>query len=79
MMPSLRRRGTAPAQPDSGNGMKQRHVALLVGAMTFLGACNVDKFVDVNTSPNAPQSVTANLYLPPLIHWMATSPQFDGR
>ncbi len=59
--------------------MKKRHLALLVGALTFVGACNVDDFVDVNTSPNAPQAVTANLYLPPLVHWMATSPEFDGR
>ncbi len=79
MMPLFRRRGLAPAHPHSGNAMKKRHVALLVGALTFVGACNANDFVDVNTSPNAPQSVTANLYLPPLIHWMATSPQFDGR
>ena len=59
--------------------MKKRHIALFVAALSVLGACNVDKFVDVNTSPNAPQAVTANLYLPPLVHWMATSPSFDGR
>jgi len=37
------------------------------------------KYLDVNTNPNAPQSVTANLYLSPMLHWMATSPQYDGR
>ncbi len=37
------------------------------------------QFLDVNTNPNAPQTVTANLYLPPMIHWMFTAPQYDGR
>ena len=59
--------------------MKTRYVVLFAGALSFLGACNAEKFVDVNTSPNAPQTVTANLYLPPLEHWMATAPQYDGR
>jgi hypothetical protein len=36
-------------------------------------------FLDVNTNPNGPQTVTANLYLPPMLHWMFTAPQFDGR
>ena len=33
----------------------------------------------MNTNPNAPQEVSANLYLSPMIHWMVTSPQYDGR
>jgi hypothetical protein len=33
----------------------------------------------VNDNPNAPETVTANLYLPPMLHWVATGPQFDGR
>ena len=57
--------------------MKRRYLALLVGCLAAVGAC--DKFLDVNTNPNAPQSVTANLYLPPMIHWMVTAPQYDGR
>ena len=57
--------------------MKKRHALLLAGALTVLGGCQ--DFLDVNTNPNAPQTVSANLYLPPLLHWMATSPQFDGR
>jgi hypothetical protein len=36
-------------------------------------------YLDVNTNPNAPQSVAPNLYLAPMVHWLATSPQFDGR
>ncbi|MEP6733417.1 MAG: RagB/SusD family nutrient uptake outer membrane protein [bacterium] len=58
---------------------KTRRIALLVCTLSFLGACNVKDFVDVNTNPNAPQSVSANLYLPPLLHWMATAPQYDAR
>ena len=79
MMPLIRRRGTRPALAHSRRTINKRQMLLLAGAFTFMGACNVDKFVDVNTSPNGPQSVTANLYLPPLIHWFATSPAFDGR
>jgi hypothetical protein len=36
-------------------------------------------FLDVNENPNAPQVVSANLYLSPMLHWMTTSPQLDGR
>ncbi|HEX6627486.1 MAG TPA: RagB/SusD family nutrient uptake outer membrane protein [Gemmatimonadaceae bacterium] len=56
--------------------MKLRTI-LLVCAATLTGACS--DYLDVNTNPNGPQTVTANLYLPPMLHWLATSPQFDGR
>jgi hypothetical protein len=36
-------------------------------------------YLDVNTNPNAPEKVAANLYLPPMLHWMVTAPIFDGR
>ena len=78
-MTSFLRRPSTSAIPTSVKTLKRRQLAAIVGALSLLGACNVDDFVDVNTSPNAPQSVTANLYLPPLEHWFATSPQFDGR
>ena len=57
--------------------MKKRHTALIVGVLSVSTSCS--DFLDVNTNPNAPQTVTANLYLPPMLHWMVTSPQFDGR
>ena len=57
--------------------MKKRHAALLAGFLALSNGCK--DFLDVNTNPNAPQSVSANLYLPPMLHWMVTSPQFDGR
>ena len=57
--------------------MKRRYLILLAGALSLLPGC--DKYLDVNTNPNAPQSVAANLYLPPMLHWMATAPQYDGR
>jgi hypothetical protein len=56
--------------------MKKLTVALLVGSLS-LTSCK--DFLDVNENPNAPQTVSANLYLPPMLHWLATSPQFDGR
>ena len=49
----------------------------LAGLLTLPAACS--DYLDVNTNPNGPQTVTANLYLPPMLHWMVTAPQFDGR
>jgi len=58
--------------------MKMRILAgLLVGSLSLAAACS--DYLDVNTNPNGPQTVTANLYLPPMLHWMVTAPQFDGR
>ena len=57
--------------------MKKLYTALFVGALIVPTGCQ--NFLDVNTNPNAPQTVTANLYLPPMIHWMVTSPIYDGR
>ncbi|BAH40239.1 MAG TPA: SusD/RagB family nutrient-binding outer membrane lipoprotein [Gemmatimonas aurantiaca] len=58
--------------------MKRLCTALLVGGLV-LPATSCDEFLDVNTNPNAPQVVSANLYLAPMIHWMATAPQYEGR
>jgi SusD/RagB-like outer membrane lipoprotein len=57
--------------------MRKIYASLLVGFLSLTGGCN--NFLDVNTNPNAPQTVTANLYLPPMLHWMVTAPQYDGR
>ena len=57
--------------------MKRRYIAVLAGCLTAFTACS--DWLDVNTNPNGPQSVSANLYLPPMLHWMATAPQYDGR
>ncbi len=57
--------------------MNRRLRGLLAGVLILSGGCT--DFLDVNTNPNGPQSVTANLYLPPMLHWLVTSPQFDGR
>ena len=58
--------------------LRIRTLALAAGLLTT-AAVGCRDFLDVNENPNAPQTVTANLYLPPMIHWMVTSPQFDGR
>jgi hypothetical protein len=52
--------------------------ATILVALTCVAAGCSD-YLDVNTNPNAPQTVTANLYLPPMEHWMVTAPQYDGR
>ena len=57
--------------------MNKTSTALLIGTLVVASGCQ--DFLDVNTNPNGPQSVSANLYLPPMLHWMVTSPQFDGR
>lgn len=57
--------------------MKKTSVAVLVGSLSLLSGC--ENFLDVNTNPNAPQEVAANLYLPPMLHWMVSGQQWDGR
>jgi len=57
--------------------MKHLTAVCFAAVLTCATACQ--EFLDVNTNPNAPQSVAANLYLPPMLHWMVSSPQFDGR
>jgi hypothetical protein len=57
--------------------MRKIQVALVAGLMCLPAACK--DYLDVNTNPNAPQSVAPNLYLAPMLHWLATAPQFDGR
>src|SRR5213596_1477424 len=57
--------------------MNTRQAVLLAGVLGLSSGCS--DFLDVNNNPNGPQSVTAYLYLPPMLHWMVTSPQFDGR
>ena len=57
--------------------MKIRRAALLASSLGLLLGCK--DFLDVNTNPNGPQTVSANLYLSPMLHWMVTSPQLDGR
>jgi len=57
--------------------MNKTSIAILIAGLAFTTAC--ESFLDVNTNPNGPQSVSANLYLPPMLHWLVTSPQFDGR
>jgi hypothetical protein len=58
--------------------MRKQLCALAIAGSVLLPAACSD-YLDVNTNPNAPQSVSANLYLPPMIHWMFTAPQYDGR
>ena len=58
--------------------MKRLYTALLAGSMMLIPAGCSD-YLDVNDNPNAPETVAPTLDLPPMIHWMVTSPQFDGR
>jgi hypothetical protein len=55
-----------------------RAIALLVAGLA-LGTSACDEFLDVNNNPNAPDHTAANNYLAPMMHWLATSEQFDGR
>ena len=59
--------------------MRRPIAAALAAARALAPAAGCRDFLDVNTNPNAPQTVTANLYLAPMLHWMVTSPQYDGR
>jgi hypothetical protein len=57
--------------------MKKRYLLVVAGSLCLSNGCN--NFLDVNTNPNAPQDVSAYLYLAPMLHWFVTSPQYDGR
>ncbi len=65
--------GAVASKAASGVG-----TAVLVGALT-LGSTACKDFLDVNTNPNAPQNTEANNYLAPMMHWLGTSEQYDGR
>jgi hypothetical protein len=63
--------------PFASQPMKIIRGSVLASLLALSTSCK--DFLDVNTNPNAPQAVSANLYLAPMLHWMVTSPQFDGR
>jgi hypothetical protein len=58
--------------------MKKLYITMLTAAVMLAGS-GCKKYLDVNTNPNAPQTVTPNLYLSPMLHWMVTGPQYDAR
>lgn len=54
--------------------------ALLAAAVGLAGSATACRdFLDVNTNPNGPETAAANLYLAPMLHWVVTAPQYDGR
>ena len=59
------------------NAMKITRTALLAGGLVVAAGCQ--NFLDVNKNPNGPDNVTANLYLPPMLHWLVSDAQWDGR
>jgi hypothetical protein len=56
-----------------------RKIYSVILVVFLISATGCEKYLDVNTNPNAPQVVSANLYLAPMLHWMVTSPQYEGR
>jgi Starch-binding associating with outer membrane len=56
--------------------MRRVPIAVVAGALLAAGCKD---FLDVNRNPNAPETVSANLYVSPMEHWMVTAPQLDGR
>ena len=57
--------------------MKKIFSSALVGVLALSTGCK--NFLDINTNPNAPQTVSANLYLGPMLHAMVSAPVLDGR
>src|SRR6266566_4432055 len=70
-------RGRQFRHPDGLLTMNTRAAALLMSLVTLASGCS--DWLDVNTNPNGPQSVASYVYLPPMLHWMVTAPQYDGR
>ncbi|MCC7055279.1 MAG: RagB/SusD family nutrient uptake outer membrane protein [Gemmatimonadaceae bacterium] len=56
---------------------KATRTAAVASLLVVTAGCK--DFLDVNTNPNGPQVVSANLYLAPMLHWFVTSPQLDAR
>src|SRR3972149_110262 len=61
----------------TNNAMKITRAALFAGVLAMTASC--EDFLDVNDNPNGPEIVTANLYLPPMLHWLVADAQWDGR
>ena len=59
-------------------GIRRTALGVIMGA-GVLSVAGCENWLDINTNPNAPQVVSANLYLAPMLFWMGTAPQFDGR
>lgn len=62
--------------------MRPIRAAALAGLLGLAGtSAGCKDFLAVNDNPNAPgpEVLPANLFLPPMIHWMVTGPQVDGR
>jgi hypothetical protein len=57
--------------------MRKRSIALWAVALTLASGCK--DYLDVNKNPNGPDTVPENLYVAPMLHWLTTSPEYDGR
>jgi hypothetical protein len=57
--------------------MKITRTVLLAGILALSASCQ--NFLDVNNNPNGPSSATvsANLYLAPMLNWLVADPQWD--
>lgn len=63
--------------PLSYRPIRKARVLVLAGSLGLSAGCQ--DFLAVNTNPNAPETVAANLYLPPMLHWLVSGSQWDGR
>src|SRR6266567_2538554 len=70
-------RGRQFRHPDGFLTMNKRAAALLMSLVMLASGCT--DWLDVNSNPNGPQTVASYVYLPPMLHWMVTAPQYDGR
>ncbi len=67
-----------PTTP-TGRVRVRRACGALLAAALLLPAAACDDFLDVNSNPNGPETVAANLYVAPMLHWMVHAPLWDGR
>jgi hypothetical protein len=72
-------RAAGAAAPIMRMMMKIRNALILAVVLAAGSGCS--DYLDINTNPNAPaaSAVTPNLLLAPMIHWMVTGQQYDGR
>lgn len=77
MIPTNRIRRAIQSTQLMDKPMRRLSAVALVALAALSMGC--EDFLDVNDNPNTPETVTAYLYLPPMLHWFAMSPQWDGR
>src|SRR5450759_1154482 len=56
-----------------------RGLAIAGALLLPASSCKLQDFLNVNTNPNGPTTVSPNVYLPPMLYWMSVTNPYEGR